>query len=71
MNTFRDFVAASQWIISERYSSPKFMAAKGQSAGALALGQSVVLHSLLDFSSCSFAVDCALRIRREQPSRAV
>jgi protease II len=38
MNTFHDFVAAAQWVISERYSSPKFMAAKGQSAGALALG---------------------------------
>lgn len=41
-NTWRDVVAAAQWLVQERWTTPARLAAMGTSAGAIAAGRAVI-----------------------------
>jgi prolyl oligopeptidase len=41
MNTIRDFIACAEYLVNERYTSPKHLAGQGRSAGGILIGGAI------------------------------
>jgi prolyl oligopeptidase len=40
-NTWKDFIACAEYLVRERYTSPRYLAGKGTSAGGILIGNSI------------------------------